>query len=98
MTTMQLDALANCQNKLKTQTSNQLSTIMVQLESNQANMEEQRNWQDHYNEYKGYDRDRPFTPEQSNMDKDTNDTNEKLTPQAASNSHMEDASHQEWDC
>jgi len=41
-TTMtQLDALANRQNKLEMQTSHQLSTIMVQLETIRSSMEDQ---------------------------------------------------------
>jgi len=92
--TTQLDALATRQNKLELQTSHQLSTIMAQLETIHTLMEDQRWWQDEYNGYDGYDHNHPFTPEQPNMDEDINDTtNKRLTAQAASNSHMEDASN-----
>jgi len=93
-TTMtQLDALANRQNKLETQTTNQLSTIMAQLETIRSSMEDQQQWQDKYNEYGGYDCDRPFTPDQSNMDEDTDNTDKRPMPWAAGNSLMEDTSN-----
>jgi len=41
-------------------------------------MEEQRNWQDQYNNYDGYDRDCPFTPEQPSMDKEIDDNTTKM--------------------
>jgi len=49
------------QNKLETQTSNQLSTIMAQLETIQTLMEEQCTWQESYHKYDGYNQDQPFT-------------------------------------
>jgi len=73
----------------------QFTTILVQLETIHASMEEQHNWNEHYNEYDSYDHDRPFTPENSNMDLDQyNYNNDMLGSQAAGNSHMEDASTQ----
>ncbi len=93
MTTTQIDAIAMQQNKLEAQTSSQLTTILVQLETIHALMEEQRNWNKHYNEYDGYDRDWPFTPEHSNMESEQYDyNNDMLGSQAAGDSHMEDAS------
>jgi len=84
---IQIDALANRQNKLEMQTSHKLATIMVQLETIQSTMGE-------YNEYDGYDHNQPFSLEHPNMDKDTDDiTNKRLTVRAASDSHMEDASN-----
>jgi len=96
-TTMQLDALATWQNKIEAQTSHQLSTILAQLKTIRTTMEGQRHWQDHYDNYKGYNRDQPSTPEQSNMEEDTDDTNKMPMVQAASDSHMEDASCHKWE-
>jgi len=56
------------QNKLEAQTSSQLTTILTQLETIQAMMEEQQNWNESYNEYDGYDREWPFTLEQEIME------------------------------
>jgi len=93
MTTTQIDAIVMQQNKLEAQTSSQLTTILAQLETIRALVEEQRNWNEHYNEYDGYDRDQPFTPEHSNMKSEQYDyNNDMLGSRAASNSHMEDAS------
>jgi len=92
-TTTQLDALAIRQNKLETQTTNQLSTIMVQLEMIRSSMEDQQRWQDEYNEYGRYDHDRPFTLDQSNMDEDHDDTNKRPETRAAGDSLMEHASN-----
>jgi len=73
----------------------QLTTIMKQLETIWNLMEEQRRWQDSYNKYNGYNRDRLFTLDQSQMEEDNdNTTNDTLAPQATSNSQMEDASTQ----
>jgi len=92
-TTTQLDTLATCQNKLETQTSYQLTTIMAQLETIKTLMEEQCNWQDSYNGYEGYDRDQPFTPDQMHMEAENYDTtNDTLALQAAGSSQMEDTS------
>jgi len=93
MTTTQIDAIAMQQNKLEAQTSSQLTTILTQLETIRTTMEEQRNWNESYNEYDGYNWDQPFTPEQENMESEQYYyTNDMLKPRAASNSHMEDAS------
>jgi len=98
-TTNQIDAITTWQSKLETQTNMQLTTIMKQLETIWNLMEEQRRWQDSYNKYNGYNRDRPFTPDQSQMEEDNyNTTNDTLAPQATSNSQMEDASTQKWEC
>jgi len=76
-TTMtQVDALAMQQIKLETQTSTQLTTIMAELETIWASMEEQQNWQEQYNKYDRYNRDQPFTPEESHMESENyNNTN-----------------------
>jgi len=47
---------------------------MTQLKTMWNLMEEQQRWQDSYNNYKGYKRDRPFTPDQLHMDEDHYDT------------------------
>jgi len=91
-TTNQMDVITTQQTKLKTQTNTQLTTIMNQLEIIQNLMDDQRKWQDSYNEYDGYDRNWPFTPDQSQMDEDNYDMNDTLGQQATSNSQMEDAS------
>ncbi len=43
---------------------------MAQPEMIRTTMEEQCHWQDHYDKFDRYDRDRPFTLEQSNMEED----------------------------
>jgi len=91
--TTQLDVLTMQQNKLETQTSNQLSAIMAQLETIQTLMEEQHTWQESYHKYNGYNQDQPFTPDQFNIETDQHyDTNEMLAVQAARDSQMEDTS------
>jgi len=47
---------------------------MQQLETIWNSMEEQQRWQDSYNEYNRYDRDRPFTPDQLQMEEDNYNT------------------------
>jgi len=96
-TTNQMDAITTRQNKLKTQTNMQLTTIMKQLKNIQNSMEDQRKWQDSYNEYNGYDHDWPFTPDQLQMDEDNYNMNNTLAQQATSNSQMEDASTTKWE-
>jgi len=92
-TTTQLDTLATCQNKLETQTSHQLTTIMAQLEMIWTLMEEQHNWQDSYNDYDGYDQEWLFTPNQMHMEAENYETNNDMHASwAAGNSQMEDAS------
>jgi len=55
-------------------------------------MEEQQNWQEQYNEYDGYNRDWPFTLEESHLESNNcNNTNDMPNLQVASNSFMEDA-------
>jgi len=89
MTTTQIDTIAMWQNKLEAQTSSQLTTILTQLETICTMMEEQRNWNKSYNEYDGYNREWPFTPEHATMELEQYDyTNDTLRSQA----HMEDAS------
>jgi len=81
-TTKHLDVITAWQNKLETQMNTQFTTIMMQLESIWNSMEEQWRWQDSYNKYNGYDRDRPFTPDQLHMEEDSYDTaNDMLAPQ-----------------
>jgi len=93
-TTTQIDAIVSRQNKLKQQTSSQLTTIMAQLETICTLMEEQQQWQDQYNNYEGYDQDRPFSPAQSHMEEETEDQQIKMHTNlwAAGDSTMEDTS------
>jgi len=61
-------------------------------------MEEQQNWNENYNEYDGYNREWPFTPEHTNMESEQYDNNnDMLGSQAAGNSHMEDTSSLKWE-
>ena len=81
------------QNKLEAQTSSQLTTILTQLETICATMEEQQNWNESYDEYDRYNREQPFTPEHATMELEQYDyNNNMLGSQAAIDSHMEDAS------
>jgi len=95
-TTTQLDALTMRQNKLKTQMTTQLTTNSKPFKTWWKSNER---WQDSYNNYDSYDRDRPFTPDQSNMEEDNyKTTNDMLAPWATGDSQMKDASslkHQE---
>jgi len=75
MTTTQIDSIAMRQNKLEAQTWSQLTTILSQLETIHTMMEEQRNWNESYNEYDGYDWDQPFTPEHTTMELEQYDYN-----------------------
>ncbi len=98
-TTTQIDAIVSQQNKLEQQTSSQLNTILAQIETICTLMEEQWHWQDQYNDYDGYDWDWPFSPEQSKMDKETDNHNNDMHAHlwAAGNSNMEDASLLKWE-
>ncbi len=80
-TTTQIDAIAMQQNKLEAQTSSQLTTILTQLETIWAMMEEQRNWNKSYNEYDRYNWGWPFTLEQEIMESEQYKfTNNMLKP------------------
>jgi len=52
-----MDMITTQQTKLETQMNTQLTTIMNQLEIIWNLMDNQRKWQDSYNEYNGYDCD-----------------------------------------
>jgi len=92
-TTTQIDTIAMRQNKLEVQTSSKLTTILTQLETIHTMMEEQRNWNESYNEYDRYNQDWPFTPEHATMESEQyNYTNDMLGSRAARDSHMEDTS------
>jgi len=80
-TTTQIDAIAMQQNKLEAQTSSQLTTILTQLETIWAMMEEQWNWNKSYNKYDRYNRGWPFTLEQEIMESEQYKfTNNMLKP------------------
>jgi len=94
ITITQINAIASRQNKLEQQTSSQLTTTMAQLETILTSMEEQQQWQDHYNNYNRYNQDWTFSPAQSHMEEETKYQYIKTheNSQAAGNSTMEDTS------